>query len=74
VLGASDLLGRQHEQLLDEAFGDLAKQVLDGQLGLSQHAKQGQGVFRLGDKGQHILDGFCFANDAGFACRLFHGG
>ena len=58
VFGTSDLLGRQHQQLLDEAFGDLTQQILNGQLGLGQHAHQWQGVFRLGDKGQHVLQGW----------------
>jgi hypothetical protein len=73
VLGASDLLGREHQQLLDEAFGDLTQQVLNGQLGLGQHAQQRQGVLGLADKGQNALGSLCLGGEAGFACKLFHG-
>jgi ABC-type uncharacterized transport system YnjBCD substrate-binding protein len=74
MLGTSHLLSREHQQLLDEALGDLPQQVLDGQLGLSQHAQQRQGVFWLTDKGQNVLCGLRLGDDAGFLCRLFRGG
>ena len=76
VLGTSDALGRQNKQLLDELARELAQQVIDGQLGLSNHGQQRQGRFGVGgEQGlfAQLVD-IEFTGDMEFGFRLCHGG
>ena len=82
MLGAGHRLGGQNQDLLDELARALTQQVIDGELGLTDHGQQRQGRLRVGGQQRlfaQLIDiaqpiDIEFAGDAGFGFRLFCGG